>query len=423
MTRAELSDMIALADRLLAAEEVGVLATLFSSNGSTYRPLGAMMVSGPGSISAGGVSGGCVEEYVARHGRTIVQQRPAAMLSFDADPDGDDDKPSLGCGGSIEVLVERLTPGHAEFLRRFDLAYRADQHSTAACVLAANALDVTRTWFDEFPSPGTRGEGRVRVFSQTRQAPSPQPSPGVPGEGEMQQLAPLRLQAIETAQSRHGTIEDANRRALVYYIPAMTRLVILGGGDDAKPLCTLARSLGWHVTVADRRARLATRERFSDADDVIATDWQHAIDQISFTPRTAVVMMTHSIADDVELLPYLDGKAFGYLGALGPAHRRQWVLDGANITSGPLADKLRGPIGLNLGDRSPAGIAVSVTAEILAELTQRDAAPLSGGNPVGQAFLPAIGRGTPRTIIASSDRSRSGVPPREADRNVCPTKR
>jgi xanthine/CO dehydrogenase XdhC/CoxF family maturation factor len=191
----------------------------------------------------------------------------------------------------------------------------------------------------------------------------------------MPQLERLRLQAIETTQSRHGVI-DSNRRALVYYIPAMTRLVIVGAGDDAKPLCTLARSLGWHVTLADRRARLATRERFPDADEIIAAGWQHATDRITFTPRTAVVMMTHSIVDDVELLPYLDGKTFGYLGTLGPAHRRQWVLDGA-AAAAPLAHKLRGPIGLNLGDRSPAGIAVSVVAEILAELNQRDAAPFS----------------------------------------------
>lgn len=344
MTRREISDMIALAERLLAADETGVLATLFSSNGSTYRPLGAMMVSGPGSISAGGVSGGCVEEYVARHGRTIVQQRPAAMLSFDADPDGDGNKPSLGCGGSIEVLVERLAPDHVEFLRRFDDAHQADQHLTAACLLDAETIEVTRSWLD---------------------------GPAVSAD-----IEPLRLQAIEIAQSRHETIGE-NRRALVYYIPAMTRLVIFGAGDDALPLCTLARSLGWHVTVADRRARLATHDRFPEADHVVASDWQRAIEQITFTPRTAVVMMTHNIADDVELLPYLDGKAFGYLGALGPAHRRQWVLDSANITSDPLADRLRGPIGLNLGDRSPAGIAVSVTAEILAELNQRDAAPLS----------------------------------------------
>jgi xanthine/CO dehydrogenase XdhC/CoxF family maturation factor len=355
MTGPELSDMIALAERLLAADEIGVLATLFSSNGSTYRPLGAMMVSGPGSISAGGVSGGCVEEYVARHGRSLVQQCPSAMLSFDADPDGDGDKPSLGCGGSIEVLVERLTAEHVEFLQRFERARRADEHSTAACVLEIDSSRVTRVWFD--------------------------------GEGDHAELEPLRLQAVETAQSRHGAV-DATRRALVYYIPAMTRLVILGAGDDARPLCSLARSLGWHVTVADRRARLATRERFPDTDEVIAAHWRGAIGQIPFTPSTAIVIMTHSIADDVELLPHLDGKSLGYLGALGPAHRRQWVLDGANMAQGALAEKLRGPIGLNLGDRSPAGIAVSVVAEILAELNQRDAASLSVGAGIAACHRP-----------------------------------
>jgi xanthine dehydrogenase accessory factor len=363
MTRPELSDMIALAERLLAAEETGVLATLFSSNGSTYRPLGAMMVSGPGSISAGGVSGGCIEEYVARHGRTIVQHRPSAVLNFEADPDGDGDKPSLGCGGSIEVLVERLTAQHVEFLRRFDGAHRADEHSTAGCVLDARSLDVSRTWLD--------------------------------GANTDPELGPLRLQAIETAQSRHGVI-DANRRALVYYVPAMTRLVILGAGDDARPLCTLARSLGWHVTVADRRARLATRERFPDADEIIAADWHCSIEQITFTPRTAVVMMTHSIADDVELLPHLHGKAFGYLGSLGPAHRRQWVIEGANVSQSPLARKLQGPIGLNLGDRSAAGIAVSVVAEILAELNQRDATSLSGGAGIPACHRPRYAAGDSR---------------------------
>src|SRR4051812_33396084 len=106
MTQAELSEMIALAQRLIAAGEPAVLSTLFSSDGSTYRPLGSMMVSGPGSIIAGGVSGGCLEQYIARNGREVVQQTSTAMLSFGADPDGDvDGKPVLGCGGSIEVLV------------------------------------------------------------------------------------------------------------------------------------------------------------------------------------------------------------------------------------------------------------------------------------------------------------------------------
>ena len=100
MTRAELTHMIELAKRLIAAGEPGVLSTLFSSNGSTYRPLGSMMVSGLPTMLAGGISGGCLEQYVARTARSLTQEQPAAMLSFDADPDHDD--------GAKPVLVRRL---------------------------------------------------------------------------------------------------------------------------------------------------------------------------------------------------------------------------------------------------------------------------------------------------------------------------
>jgi xanthine dehydrogenase accessory factor len=368
-----------LADRLLAAGDVAVLATLFCSNGSTYRPLGAMMVSGPGSASAGGVSGGCVEEYVARHGRALVQRQPAAVLSFDADPDAADvtGKPSLGCGGSIEVLVERMAASHLAFLRRLRDAQRSDTASAAACIIDTTdplSIAVRRIWAD--------GGGGGGGFDDLR-------------------LEPLRLSAAETMRSRHGVLGGGpHERVLVHYVPPTTRLVILGAGDDVPPLCAVARSLGWHVTVADRRARLATRARFPDADDVVAADWATSLAHVPFTPRTAVVMMTHSLADDAEILPLLAEKpAVAYVGALGPPHRRQWVLDGARDLGTPVSDafaaRFRGPIGLDLGDRSAAGIAVSIASEILAALNGRDAAPLSSPPP--------LATNAPSTVRASAE--------------------
>src|SRR5437588_285622 len=95
MSRNELSEMIALGERLNAAGEPAVLATLFAANGSTYRPLGSMMLGGPSSaLTAGG-----------------------------------------GCGGSIEVLVERFTPDHLAFLHQLAAVHESDEASTAACVI------------------------------------------------------------------------------------------------------------------------------------------------------------------------------------------------------------------------------------------------------------------------------------------------
>src|SRR5829696_3965534 len=118
--RTELPELIAVAQRLLDNNEPGTLATLFAAKGSSYRSLGSMMVGGPAGAAAGGVSGGCLEEYIVRHGREVTRDGGAAVLSFDTGgaDDVEDARPVLGCGGSIEVLVERLTRGHLTHLRR-----------------------------------------------------------------------------------------------------------------------------------------------------------------------------------------------------------------------------------------------------------------------------------------------------------------
>jgi xanthine dehydrogenase accessory factor len=132
--------------------------------------------------------------------------------------------------------------------------------------------------------------------------------------------------------------------------------------------------------VADRRARLATRARFPRAREVVAADWEEAVNAVGFSPRTAAVLMTHSLEDDACVLSLLARRPVSYIGALGPAHRLQWLLEEVAAVGARLTDdvrlKVRGPIGLDLGDRSAAGIAVAVAAEILAHLNVRDALPL-----------------------------------------------
>lgn len=348
MLRDELSDMIALARRLRDAGEPAVLSTLFSATGSTYRQLGSMMVSGPGTMMSGGVSGGCLEEYIARHGRSLVQARGATVLSFETDSDGDlSGMPTLGCGGSVEVLVELLTPSHLAFLKVFATATVADSAAAAAVVLdeaQREEVRVQRHWFEE---SGLR-----------------------PTEVES-----LRALALATGRSQYGKV-GPGRRALVHYVSPMTRLVIFGAGNDVAPLVSIARSLGWHVAVVDRRVRLATAARFPEADQVVAGDWGDVISELRVTGRTAMVLMTHSLADDIEILPLLATSPAAYVGVLGPTHRREWVLEGVaestNLRS-EFIERLRGPIGLNLGERSAAGIAVAITAEILADLHGADA--------------------------------------------------
>jgi xanthine dehydrogenase accessory factor len=332
----ELDAMIALAKRLVASGLPGTLSTLFSARGSTYRPRGSMMVSLPGT-HAGGVSGGCLEEYVARAGERATRRASAVMMRFNTHPDSDGDAPVLGCGGSIELLVERLTPDHVTLLEQLASASQRDRSSLLACVVkrAGQSLSVTREWLQDADARELR--------------------------------------------SRHATV-DADTDVLFQHVPPMTRLLIFGAGDDARPLCDIGASLGWHVSVADRRARLATRARFPGARAVVAADWEEAVNAVGFSPRTAAVLMTHGLEDDAHVLSLLARRPVSYIGALGPAHRLQWLLEEVAAVGARLTDdvrlKVRGPIGLDLGDRSAAGIAVAVAAEILAHLNVRDAQPL-----------------------------------------------
>ena len=356
----ELAAMVALAERLVASNTPGTLSTLFSARGSTYRTLGSMMVSLPG-MHAGGVSGGCLEEYVARAGERATRNTSAIMLRFSTHPDSDDGTPVLGCGGSIDLLVERLTPDHVTLLKQLASASERDEYSLLACVVkrAGQSLSVTREWL-----PQAEGWGPAEAGHCVRSLP---------------ELARICAEVAREARSHHATV-DSDTEVLVQYVPPLTRLLIFGAGDDARPLCDIASSLGWHVSVADRRARLATRARFPNAHVVVATDWDEAVEALSFSPCTAAVLMTHSLEDDAHVLSLLSGRPLSYIGALGPAHRRRWLLEEVAALGVRLTDdarlKLRGPIGLDLGDRSAAGIAVAVAAEILAQLNVRDAQPL-----------------------------------------------
>lgn len=357
MNRFELSELIDLAARLLDAGAPASLSTLFCARGSTYRPLGSLMVSGPGSIVAGGISGGCLEEYVARQALRLTEDQPAALICFSSDSDeqAEDIKPTLGCGGSIQVLVERFTPAHLQFLRELRIAFECDSPSTFATIVESKAND-------------------LRVYRSPQQSLPPIGDP---------HFRLLERQTLAAGRSLHETIGEG-MAALVHFIAPLRRLVIFGAGNDAIPLADLALSLGWHVAVIDRRARLATRARFPHADQVVAGAWDSAMNQMIFTPQTAAVLMTHSLPDDIEILPLLAEFPLAYLGALGPESRRHRLLE-ETLHRAPMEQRqrvrLRGPIGLDLGDRSPAGIAVSIMAQILAEMNGRGAASLSSTIP------------------------------------------
>ena len=136
------------------------------------------------------------------------------------------------------------------------------------------------------------------------------------------------------------------------------RLVAVGAGDIAEALCALAKPLGWHTVVADPRAGLATRERVPSANELLVV-WP---DELDVDADTALVSLVHEERLDIPALKRaVEGGAF-YVGALGSRRAQEKRREHL----GDLLDRVRGPVGLDLGGETPSEIALEILAEMLA---------------------------------------------------------
>jgi xanthine/CO dehydrogenase XdhC/CoxF family maturation factor len=169
-------------------------------------------------------------------------------------------------------------------------------------------------------------------------------------------------------RAERSNCESALLRERILPPPA---LVIFGAGHDAVPLVRIAKEVGWHVTIVDGRSAYAKKERFPQADAVWVSPPSKPLE---IEEGAAVVVMTHSFANDVALLSWLLDSPAGYIGVLGPVHRTHRILEEQGLDG----SRLYAPIGLDLGAEGPDEIALAIVAEIQAVRAGRTASHLKG---------------------------------------------
>src|SRR4051794_26247013 len=181
-----------------------------------------------------------------------------------------------------------------------------------------------------------------------------------------------------TSVRHYGEQGEAREEAVAVFIEvfaAPPRMVIFGAVDFTASLVRVAKILGFRVTVCDAREVFATRARFPLADEVVV-DWPNRLlDRVGpeLGPRDAVCVLTHDVKFDVPAIVAALGTRVGYLGAMGSrrtSEQRAARLREEGVTDEQLA-RVRAPIGLDLGARTPEETAVSVCAEIIALHTGR----------------------------------------------------
>ncbi len=176
------------------------------------------------------------------------------------------------------------------------------------------------------------------------------------------------LREARRALKRDGarTIEVAGQRYLLQTLSPPPRLLVIGAVHIAQALIPMARVAGYDVQLIDPRAAFATRDRFPGIE--IINQWpQEVMDELPLNSRTAVVTLSHDAKiDEPALKAALESDAF-YIGALGSKKnhaKRLQRLAALGFDDETLA-RIAGPVGLPLGGRSPAEIAVSILAQII----------------------------------------------------------
>ncbi len=359
-----------------------VLTTVVGVEGPSYRKPGALMLITADGRRAGTVSGGCLEAEVASRAWWLTKDGPIIRRYSTAADDGDVPYGS-GCGGAVILLLERSTTALV-LLSAQDKAFAARTSLSVATIVEGARIGVRAV--AEAGSSSAGDEGLVGLA----------------------ELAFKRGKSMENVLDADGV----PTRVWCDFRPARTGLWIFGAGDDAKPLVSLAKELGWFVVLADGRSHLATRERFPLADETrvlaikeVGTKSAHLLGPIQ--SHDVAVLMSHSYEQDFNVLTaLLVGEVpVRYLGVLGPQRRTREMLAEAAALAGVRQEgipeqveewlaRLHAPTGLDLGAESPESVALSVLAEIQKVLTQATALPLREVRAV-QGFPEATPTGAP----------------------------
>lgn len=353
MNAAELRALLAALQAALSRGQGAAIASVVGVRGSAYRREGTKMLILDDASQVCMLSGGCLEAEVVEVALEVIRTGISALTHYDLSEDATWGL-GIGCGGSVDVRVERVDaadPVTAAWLAVLDRG--------EAAVLAVPL----------------HGEGKVLVR----------------GNGEVVgQLAEADLHEFAVSQARER-LKLREPRAVTVHAPGGQAvfldvntppppLVLYGAGHDAMPLAAQAHALGYNVQVIDPREAYLTPARFPGATlHPLAPD---ELSQFAMPARAQAIIMNHHLERDQVCLHHALKSGAEYVGLLGPRSRAEDLLqalkdEGLTFTAQELS-RLRSPIGLRIGAEAPEEVALSVLAELMAWRRGYDGGFLNG---------------------------------------------
>ncbi len=300
---------------LLNGEHITLVAVV-KTWGTSPRPVGSLLAVSSSGLFFGSVSGGCVEEDLIEQ----LKNTPATLPSLLIYGETDEERHRFGlpCGGALQLIAEPLN----DIEEVTTLIQAIENRSALVRTVSLNKIDVS---LDQWKNQD-----------------------------------PALLNSLNHSNEYPAYWQNV-------FGPTW-RLMIIGAGETGRFLAEMAEGLGYEVLVSDPRPEYRKNWPLKNIgllqgfpDDII--------ESLTIDSRTAIVAVAHDPkVDDMALLAALKSQAF-YVGALGSKlnnqQRRERLVEHFDFTHAQVK-KLHGPVGLNIGSKTPAEIALSILAEITA---------------------------------------------------------
>jgi xanthine dehydrogenase accessory factor len=340
------------------------LATVVHVEGSSYRRPGARMLVTEEGMLTGAISGGCLEGDALRKALLAINENKNKLVTYDT-TDEDDAKfgVQLGCNGIVHILFEPINEMFennplqllikVESERRtavlttlFSLSDKDMQLGTTFFISATEAVDKLSSEKDKL------------AFTMLKRDMS------------------AALNSLQTVFKSYKLF-DVEVTAFVEVLKPAIALHVFGAGNDVIPLVGIAGVLGWELTIIDGRRTHASVERFPEVGQIKVEKADSALNNLVIDEWTVAVLMTHNYNYDLEVLSQLVMTNCIYIGILGPKKKLHRMIDelatkGIVLSSSQL-ERIYSPVGLDIGAETSEEIALSISAEIKAFLSGKNA--------------------------------------------------
>ena len=332
------------------------LARVVAHKGSAPRGTGSRLLAGGQGLLAGTVGGGLAEAKTLEACQKALAEGTARVLDFSL-TGVLAAKSDMICGGTLRVLVEPFFPATAS-LALFKALRAALTVGGATLVTHLGGL------VPQGDAPFQANPVLSEHLGHTVLFPAAQAMGAALAQKTVGQL----MAAVAPPQEAALCFVQGNAYFVDHFPPPL-RMIIAGGGHVSRPTAQIAALAGFEVTVLDDRPEFAEASRFPQATAVhTAPEFAHCFDGLPITPRTYIVIVTRGHMHDASALAQALRTKAGYIGMIGSRRKKAEVYAGMRamgFTDEDL-DRVRCPIGLDIGAETPEEIGVSIVGECIA---------------------------------------------------------